>query len=146
MSAATFLRQLLANEILCDGGKSIFPLALLRGQSLRFLAPRVEAAERSAALGAIAGGDDLESIAVLLASGADPLWGRAGLQSSLQVAASRGRAATVAAMLPRVKDLSDPKVAAAYRTVRAGDDATRKAFVDAGVNPPPRVSPPPPAP
>jgi hypothetical protein len=103
-------------------------------RTLAFLAERA-AGDPSAALRAIAKGDDVESERVLLEAGADPTEGPA-LSCALLDATLAGRAGPVAEMLKHVKDPRSPKVVAAAGAARKKGGAVERAFLAAGVQPP----------
>jgi hypothetical protein len=115
-------------------------------KTLAFIASRKKP-DCDGALPAIARDDDLDSVRVLLECGADPLAAHAGLSSALSSAVAAGRARSVTEMLQHVKDLADPRVAAAYRVMKQGDTDTARAFTAAGFTPAPvPARPPPPRP
>jgi hypothetical protein len=106
-------------------------------KTLAFLASRKIGSGYDRTLRSLAKTDDLESARALLDAGADPI-ADTGPGTALAFAAAAGRAPAVALMLARVKDVKDPKVMAAYRlAVRGGHSEAARAFVDAGLTPPP---------
>jgi hypothetical protein len=106
-------------------------------RTLAFLASKPGAGNPAEALRAIARRDDVESVQVLLAAGADPIEG-AAMGSALMDAALAGRTESVAEMMRHIKDKQSPKVLAAYEGARRnGHEPAAEAFIRAGVRPPP---------
>jgi ankyrin repeat protein len=107
-------------------------------KTLAFIASKRGPGELTRALEAMARSDDLDSINVLLDAGADPL--ASGRGSALAEAARAGRTPAVTAMLKHVADKGSAPVLVAYDgALRLGHADTARAFVEAGMKPPPVV-------
>ena len=124
-----------------DGGDGARPVDLILNlggrrvpRTLAFLASKHVRGDYDRALKFTARSDDLASMKVLLDAGAAP-------EPPLREAALTGRTATVALLLPYVKDRSSNQVVAAYQlAILAGHPDTEEAFLHAGVpRPPPNV-------
>jgi hypothetical protein len=103
--------------------------------TLAFLSQRSGTGSATAALHAIARGNDLATIGVLLSAGADPLEGDA-LSSSLFDAAVSGQKQSVSEMLKHIQDKQSPKVLAAYEVAKKnGKQELAQVFLAAGVKP-----------
>ena len=110
--------------------------------TLALLAQQRGTGDPTQALRAIARGDDVASVRVLLEAGADPLAGVA-LSSALFDATASGRAASVREMLSRVADKQSRKVLAAYEIAKKhGNEEIAQIFLAAGMQPPPAPPPP----
>jgi hypothetical protein len=105
-------------------------------RTLAFLAAKRGAGDPTEALRAIARGDDVESVRVLLEAGASPTEG-AAMGSALMDAARAGRTESVAEMMKHVRDKQSPEVLAAYEAARkSGHEPVAEAFIRGGVTPP----------
>jgi len=126
-----------------DGGQAAKPVDLIQHLSgrkvprtLGFLASKHVRGDYDRALRSIARSEDVASMKVLLDAGAAP-------EPALRDAASAGRTAAVALMLPYVKEKTSPAVLAAYEgAIRGGHPDTAQAFADAGVQRPKPTEPP----